>query len=50
VKIQRAEIHESDCTLDMDDLARKIYAAHETGGRGIRLERCRHQLTTLPKL
>jgi len=24
VKIQRAEIHESDCTLDMDDLARKI--------------------------
>ncbi len=24
VKIQRAEIHESDCTLDMEDLARKI--------------------------
>ena len=24
IKIQRAEIHESDCTLDMDDLARKI--------------------------
>ena len=23
-KIQRAEIHESDCTLDMEDLARKI--------------------------
>jgi cysteine desulfurase family protein (TIGR01976 family) len=24
IKIQRAEINESDCTLDMDDLARKI--------------------------
>ena len=24
VKLQRVEIHESDCTLDMDDLARKI--------------------------
>jgi cysteine desulfurase family protein (TIGR01976 family) len=24
IKIQRAEIHESDCTLDMEDLARKI--------------------------
>ena len=39
VKIQRSEIHENDCTLDMEDLAREDNLAHQAGRRRLRLKR-----------
>ncbi len=42
VTIRMVEVNQEDCTLNMDDLARKITDQNQASGRGLRLKCCRH--------